>query len=314
MREQSIGEVEPRLSTKAALTLVSCPFPLSSAPIARSRSPAPLPRPRAPPVFAALVLRRPRASPALPCSHRQTFALTRGDDARLRFRRPALAPDRLERVEHGHSAGDAPKYDVLVIEMPRGAEEDEELTVVRVRARIRHRKQPSLCVPVRKGFVLEITAVYALPACAVPACNIPSLRHEPIDDSVEKASDEVESDAGAPAAALSRAERPKVLSRLGHVARKELDREATDAFAADGDVEVDEARAGLRKDGARVAPALLAREVGLGRRSGRRRSGLLRREDVIGRGLPLFLNFFSPFALRLQPFLSLVGKLGTEHV
>lgn len=82
-----------------------------------------------------------------------------------------------------------PKHDMLPIQERRGRARDKELTPVRIRARVRHRKQKWCVVLVREVLVWEalgvLEGVDGRRAGAVGVQEVTALDHEGFDDAVE---------------------------------------------------------------------------------------------------------------------------------
>merc|ERR1719189_2629080 len=131
-----------------------------------------------------------------------------------------LGADCLELLHDVHALGDGPEDHVLAVE-PRGLHgAEEELRAVGVGPRVGHGQDAGARVLEREVLVGELAAVDRLGAVAVR--EVPSLAHEVGNDTMERATLEVERLAHLASALLAGAEAAEVLSGLGRDIGSEL--------------------------------------------------------------------------------------------
>merc|ERR1719189_876520 len=135
---------------------------------------------------------------------------------------PRLGTDCLDLLHDVHALGDCPEDHVLAVE-PRGLHgAEEELGAVGVGPRVGHGQDAGPRVLEREVLVGELVAVDRLAARAVASREVPSLAHEVGDDTMERATLEVERLAHLTRALLAGAEAAEVLSSLGRDIGSEL--------------------------------------------------------------------------------------------
>lgn len=160
-------------------------------------------------------------------------------DHNRRRRPPAVGTDLLHGLNHVVPVHHLPEDDVLPVQPGGLLHADEELGPVRVGASVGHGEDAGPGVLLLEVLVLELEAVYGLPAGAVPPREVPTLAHEVGDYPVEGRALVVQGLAGAPDPLLAGAEAAEVLGGLRDDVREKLHDDPPRLGLADKDVEED---------------------------------------------------------------------------
>jgi hypothetical protein len=146
-------------------------------------------------------------------------------------------PGLFDGTQSVHAIHDAAERDVAAVQPRRVGEGDEELRSVGVGPGVGHGHHAGAIVPDgSERLVGEVPGVTdrRLAARAVARRDVAALAHEPGHHAVERRALVVQALAGPlPHAALSGAQQPEVLRRLGHLVGEQLDDDAANRHAAD---------------------------------------------------------------------------------
>ena len=126
---------------------------------------------------------------------------------------------------------------MLLVQVWRRTEADEELRAIRVRARVGHRQEAAVRVRVPDLFVVKLVAVDAHASGTVPVCRVTALRHKALDNAVEDVALIVQ----ILVVSLTRADDAEILRGQRHCLAEELEDDASSEvgllLVADRDVE-----------------------------------------------------------------------------